>query len=1503
MMDSDMWSGAQAQEAASQLIHKYFTTQNIPLTKHHIDSYDQFIQRDLQNIIASNNPIINLKDQFKESGIYKYKVEIYIGGVDGSKINIGVPTVRLNNEKDVRLLFPNEARLRNLTYALPVQSDIYYRITIRADEKDETPQIIENTVESYPLCNIPLMLHSRYCTLHGKPQTVLESMGECPEDAGGYFIVDGAEKVLITKQEGAFNTLYISEQKHDKNIEYYATIQSLNPYTRDIKRSSFLWTRERQTTGSKKSVNVFPSVLEVKLPQVIKPVPIFILFRALGIQSDRDIMNLIFPDLNGPDATYMANLLEPSMSAAQPIIDTYSAITYIKYFTKGFSEVRVFDILKNDFFCHIDSEDMPAKAAYLAHCVRSILRVVKKLDLVTDKDDTRNQRLLTSGFLTQTLFHAIYNTWIKTMSRAIDEEYNYHKKQYEGDNFKNLFAPGNLPLILKAGFINEGIMRGFKGKWITGAGPVGGGDEAAGVIQSLSRLSYLDFMSHCRRVVLEFDTSMKLPGPRRLHPSQFGYFCTSETPTGGHIGITKNMSILTSISNGMFPTKINAWLRTRGGVITTGEMTPQMIIKSIPVFVNNSIVGYTETPELLARVLKALKGTGCLPPYSSNGFNRRGRFIFIYTDEGRPLRPLYRVPLVNMNILTQAKTWRDIVVGSLPETETVNIPSVQFIDPFTAEEKPTLQSYIDKLEKHMGMVEYVDPYEHNECYIANMPEHIKYKVQTDPAAQPIPETTHMEIHASSLLGLLGVMIPYANHNQSPRNQLSGSQSKQGISMYATNWHNRYDNNTHVLCYGEAPLARTLYQDYIGSGRMGYGQNIIVAMQINSGYNQEDGILINKSALERGLFRNITYRSYEAFEEDDPQAKTKIRIGNPTQTPAWLDLNIAYDYSKLDANGIIKEGEYVDETTVIVGRYMQSEGGIKDASVTPQVWTSGRVDEVVVLVGNNGLRIVKIRVVQDRTPELGDKFSNRHGQKGTIGMMLRAHDMPRTVNGIVPDIIMNPHAIPSRMTIGQLLEQLIGKVASNIGAIGNATPFMNEGSPHEALGNVLEQIGPNMRIDEATQQMKSYGFDRTGNEILYDGISGKMIESVIFIGPFYGMRLKHMTEDKWNARGVGRKEQRTHQPTGGRGSQGGLKIGEMERDAIVAHGVGSFVRESMMERSDGTSFIVCNGCGTIPIYNESTDFYLCSLCDGPVQYVGNSASTLEPIAPAKRSATTFSKVEMPYASKLFIQELDTFLNMGVRLLTTKDVERLPVISDIEEITSITAESLDIDLPMRVNAEILVPEIRKVDEELSAISEIKEQVAELEKRQGEIMEEEKRLQNERNAITSGLLIPGQHLIQPVQPLNTNQFQQQPQEQPIQPIQTIQTIQTNTIVQQPQEQIDIGFGPGMDIIPGKLGEGNNATLFIDTTDKALELEGIVQPNTMSAPLGSPLQPIQAINEQQVELTRPVRRFKKPSISQTPHTGGFEEDYDIPAPAPVQAEPVESAVDEGEYRVIKLQ
>ena len=1374
---------------SEKLLHMYYTTLPYPWTRHHLDSYDQFLSTDLPAIIKSSNPILSLQQQIGTSGEFAYKAELFIGGKTGTKLLIGSPTLSLQNTKEVRLLFPNEARLRNLTYASLVQADIYIRVTFTRQKASgegtgftQTVVELDPEVDTYsylrnvPLFSIPIMLHSRYCILNGKPEEFLKEAGECIYDYGGYFIVDGSEKVLITHQEQAFNTLYVTNQEREPEIATYASISCLSPTTRQVRRIAFGLLRRQNT-------------LQVSIPFVRKAVPVFVLFRALGIQADEDIIRLILPNEDDAETKVLEPMLQESIAEAFPFLDTYSAVQYIKVLTKGFSEAHVIDILHNHLFVHVEDRPM-GRATFLAECVRKVLRVAAGIDPKTDRDDIRNQRCMSSGVLTRMLFQGVYSTWLKASARAMDEEFKYNTSSYSGDNFLNLFTFGSLTKILLPDFLTKGLMRGFKGKWGSKQG-----EEKSGVLQALSRLSYMDFLSHCRRVVLEFDTTMKLQGPRRLHPSQFGYFCTNETPSGASIGITKNLSNFATISTATDATKFIQWLLTKGGVIPCEQATSSIISRAVPVFVNAGILGYTVRPMELRAITKLLKWTGCLPPSVSIGFSIRERRVFFYLDEGRPLRPLIHLGergKIPMEFLEGAKSWRDLVLGTYSSRD---LAVSDFVDPLPAD--ATFQDYFKELSTHTGVIEYVDPYESNEAYVATFPEYIQ------------PETSHLEIHPSTIFGLMTSMIPYSNHNQSPRNQLSCSQSKQGLSVYATNFQNRFDNQVHVLSYGEAPIVRTRYYDYVAGGQMGYGQNIILAMGCFSGYNQEDGIVINHDAVMRGLFHSACYRSYEAFEEDDKMSHSSTRIANPANAPMWVNLKPGLDYSKLDERGIIREGSLVDESTVLVGRYIQTQGGeIRDASLTAQVWTSGRVEKIAVTVGNTGLALVKIRVLQYRIPELGDKFSNRHGQKGTIGMLIRGHDMPRTENGLIPDMMMNSHAIPSRMTMAQLLESLLGKTAAYSGAIGDATAFMNEGSPAEAMGRILQD---------------QFGMQPMGEELLYDGTTGVMIPSTIFMGNVYTMRLKHMTEDKWNARAEGRREQRTHQPTGGRGNQGGLRIGEMDCWALEGHGLSEFFQESLMKRSDGTEFTVCNGCGTIPITNEKTNLAICPLCDGPVRYIGETATNLELLPPVKRSITTFSKVEMPYATKLLEQELSTYMNIGMRLLTTHDLQKLEA-PNLRQLSAAEASAaLTAPLPQRVLPDTQVPEFVKPVEEplastedLSALSAVT--VAE------EETKEEVEYPIQEGPMPVPAPAPQQQMVAPtgpymVIPLQQQQQQQQPQEgqeqQPQQPQQ-----------QQPQQQViitSVGPPPAQVLAPPL--PGAPPMIAVDTSAPALKAQGLSQ------------------------------------------------------------------------------
>lgn len=1210
-------------------LEKYFRETEFALTRHHIDSYEQAVFDEIPSIIQSTNPIVFMKEPLdKEGTAFAYRIEVFIGGEVASPselaLSISPPIVTVDGGATVRRMLPNEARLRNLTYAAQVNADILIRVTY-TKQKDGAPTgTYESRVKSlpvirnFPLFKLPVLLRSRLCPTGVADAARLEEMGECRNDYGGYFIIGGAEKVLICREEQAFNSLYVDRQP-DPKVEYtgYASVVSLHPETKQTRRVALY-----QMPGGE---------IRVAIPMVRGAFPLFILFRALGVESDEDIVRMIFPT---PDP--LEEMLVDSVEDAYPIFNRYTAIQYIKSLTKGFSEAHVLDILQNLMLPHVPNEPF-ARAHYLAEMTRELLLVLTGKAPKTDRDDMRNQRFLTTGILVRELFNACWKDWRAAVIETVDRAYRGNPQLYKDEHVEDLFAEANLMTVFQPQTLDKSVMRGFRGRWGTNER-----NEKTGVIQPLARISYLDALSHTRRVVSDFPPGMKSTGPRKLNTSQIGYFCTSETPQGAHIGLTKNMSMMTQFSFGASAKPVLGWLRTKGGVIPVAETTAALRATAAVVQINGGTIGFTLDPVGLVRVLRLLKWNAFLSPTASVSFSSLEKKVRIYLDEGRPVRPLWHLAgaegknegaefLARLPALKEAR-WRDLVFGTSPATSGATLRSVKFLDPLGDQPAATFADYESLLAPTAGFIEYCDPMEMNEAYISWWGgEDLR------------PEHTHAEIHPSTIPGLMASMIPYSNHNQAPRNQLSNSQSKQGIGYMATNIKNRYDTYSSMLCYGESPLCRTFYYDTIANGEMPYGFNCVIAATSESGYNQDDGLIINRDSVARGMFQSLALRSYDCAEEVDPRTKVHSHVANPSAVPLWTSLRPGLDYSKLDERGIIREGEIVDDSTVLVGRYMviPETHEVKDASVTPGLHTTGRVDSVVVLHQGEGRMLVKVRVVELRMPALGDKFSSRHGQKGTIGMLVSAADLPRTAEGLVPDVMVNPGGLISRMTVAQLVEMVAGRAGAELAAKFNATTFCNGGEFVTQLGNVLQAMGAS----------------RAGDNVMYSGLTGQQIRTDVYMCPLYFMRLKHLTEDKVNARGQGRREIRTHQPTGGRANEGGLRIGEMERDSLCAHGVSAFLQESMMKRGDATEFWVCNGCGRIPIYNEAEGLFVCPSCEGPLNFTGLTADTLTLQMPTKQSRVTFSKVAMPYTLKLIDQEATAIGGFGFRIITESSVARL------------------------------------------------------------------------------------------------------------------------------------------------------------------------------------------------------------------------------------------------------
>ena len=541
---------------------------------------------------------------------------------------------------------------------------------------------------------------------------------------------------------------------------------------------------------------------------------------------------------------------------------------------------------------------------------------------------------------------------------------------------------------------------------------------------------------------------------------------------------------------------------------------------------------------------------------------------------------------------------------------------------------------LDFFKKNRAIIDYVDTSEEESSYIATYPDELKNSKYY----------THLEIDPSLILGVMGNSIIYPENNQLPRDVFSCGQSRQAVSVFHSNYQMRLDKMGVILNYGQTPLIKSRYLEYINNEEQPYGVNTIVAIMSYTGYNVEDAILINEASLKRGLFNTTYYTMYESREESAKVASstTNSFFTNIENKQNISGLKKGYEYNHLDKWGLVKENTIINDKIILIGQLtstIENKDVYTDNSVKTKKGQLGVVDKSFMTEGEEGFRIAKIRIREERIPGIGDKMASRAGQKGTIGLIIPEQDMPFTADGIRPDLIINPHALPSRMTIGQLVESLFGKACAMYGAYGDCTAFATKGANAETYGKMLTKIG----------------YHSSGNQILYNGMTGTQLYSEIYIGPTYYMRLKHMVKDKINYRATGPRTVLTRQTVQGRSNDGGLRIGEMERDGILAHGASYFLNESYMVRGDQYFMAVCNKTGAIAVYNPSLNLFLSPFADGPLKFntTLDGKLVLDVFSVYGRS---FSILRIPYSLKLLIQELQV-MNVQMRLITEENIDQL------------------------------------------------------------------------------------------------------------------------------------------------------------------------------------------------------------------------------------------------------
>ena len=1102
-----------SKEDTQLLLQAFFKDKG--LVRQHLDSYNEFIDHGLQEVI---DEVSEIPIEVPEN---PYKVKLgQIWVIDPQTRITGPYTTEVDGTKHE--IYPMEARLRNLTYAAPVALEM----TPVIDGREQDTELVY-------VGNIPVMLKSKLCFLSQLSREELIACGEDPDDPGGYFTVNGSERVIVAMEDLAPNRIIVDIDEKGATPVYQAKMFSTT-----------VGFRARIELKIKSDGAIYAS-----MPGVPSEIPFVVVMRALGLESDKEIAEAVSVEKE------IQAVLDSSFEKALGVDTIKDAIIFIgnRVAHGQVEEYRVQkaeSILDKNFLPHIGrtNESRKEKALFLGEMACRAIELKFGRRTADDKDHFKNKRLRLGGPLLADLFRVAFRNLVRDI-----------KYQLERIGVKGTII--TVSAAVRPGIITERLQHSLAtGNW---------GRGRVGVTQLLDRTNHISTLSHLRRLQSPLSRSQPNFEARDLHATHWGRLCPNETPEGSNCGLVKNLALSACISVGVNAEKIKQVLFGMG-VAPVYEANETVKLSGAKVFVDGNIVGYCNNPEELALDFKERRRRGEISTevniaYFSKVHGERDE-VYVNCDEGRVRRPL-------------------IIVEN----------GVSRLQPEHIEKISSGEWSWEDLVKN-ATIEYLDAEEEENALIAISPTDID------------PEHTHMEIATYTILGICASTIPYAEHNQSPRNSYQAAMAKQALGIYATNFHQRVDSRSHVLHYPQVPLVETALMETMGYKLRPSGQNCVVAVLSFEGYNMEDALIFNKTSIERGLGRSTFYRIYEA-ECRQYLGGLKDKFIQPE--PGTRGYRGEQYYRLLEPDGIISLESGVAGGDVLIGRispprfleeYKEFEvkgPSMRDTSVDMRPSETGTVDAIFVTESGEGSKLVKVRVRDQRVPELGDKFASRHGQKGVIGLTVPQEDMPFTEDGIVPDIIVNPHAMPSRMTVGHFIESLAGKVASLRGKPVDGTPFTNEKS------------------EELRKALIKLGFSQAGTEVFYNGMTGEKFVADVFVGVVYYQKLHHMVADKIHARARGQVQMLTRQPTEGRARGGGLRFGEMERDCLIGHGAAMLLRDRLLEESDKYTLYICENCGYIAYYDMKQRKYVCRMCEDKAR---------------------ISPVIISYAFKLLLQEL-------------------------------------------------------------------------------------------------------------------------------------------------------------------------------------------------------------------------------------------------------------------------
>lgn len=1190
------------------LVELYFTDRNI--VNHHLSSYNDFLatadnpNSRMQKIIDD----VRVPTEETERGIIRLdpertggrNIEIRIGRArleDGKIDPKAHPTVRINPPKVTEAngysheLFPMEARLRNLNYMSPVF--VHFELY----EDGELIAVPENE-KWIKVGDLPMMIKAKGCNLNREVMEfanerkysdeeyhdALIEQKEDPEEPGGYFIVGGTERALIILEDLAPNRVMV-----EYNERYGSALESAKVFSqKDGYRALTLVERKKD------------GMLMVSVPVASSAIPLVALMKALGMESDQEIYDTIVSD-DAMINTVYSNIeasLDKKTYAPNGFHTTEDAILYLeRNFAAGQAKEyrirKVESILDHSLLPHLGdtADDRMKKAIYLGRIARSVLELSIGKRKEDDKDHYANKRLKLSGDLMEDLFRTSFNSLMKDLKYQLER--NWGRKRNEL----------NIASAIRPDLLTHKLLHALAtGNWVGGR---------AGVSQLLDRTSNLSAISHLRRITSSLTRSQPHFEARDLHPTQWGRLCPSETPEGQNCGLVKNAALIIDVSEG-FPDNDVKWvLNKEMGLAPVKEGGTR-------VFVNGDLVGTHKEPEDLVARVREYRRSGRLSDEINIRYDEEMNEVIINCDEGRLRRPLLtivngRTALTRKHIekIREGKiTWNELFMEGVIEWIDAEEEEDLFvlIDPFDAPDRCELCGHAISATE----IDWMNP------GVESGEEIIKCGWCDGEFSVPSKITskhTHMEIDPMVILGVASGVIPYPEYNSAPRITMGAAMAKQALGIPSANYRIRPDTRGHLMHYPQSPLVQTETMKFIGYNQRPAGQNFCIAVLSYHGYNIEDALIMNKSSVQRGIGRSTFLRSYRAEERRYPGGQLDhFEVPSADIMGARTDMS----YASLGEDGLIYPEARVEGSDVLVGktsppRFLEEETDFltpqkrRETSVTVRPGETGYVDSVMVTDSENGSRFVRVKVRDQRIPEVGDKFCSRFGQKGVIGKLVDQCDMPFTCQGIVPDLVVNPHGIPSRMTVGHILEMIAGKVGAMEGRKIDGTAF--SGEKEESIRDGLIRNG----------------FKEDGREIMYDGITGRMIQMDVYTGVIYYEKLHHMVSGKLHVRSRGPVQILTRQPTEGRSRQGGLRFGEMERDCLIGHGAAMVIKDRLLDQSDGTQQHICGNpkCGHVAIMDRFGNLY-CPVC---------------------KNTTNIHLVQTSYAFKLLMDEM---LSLGVAM---------------------------------------------------------------------------------------------------------------------------------------------------------------------------------------------------------------------------------------------------------------